>query len=537
MLTDNWLDKTKLPLGVMSFENIRRRGRIYVDKTELIWRLTQSSNAVFFARPRRFGKSLLVDTLATLFGRGIAQFKGLAIEKLWRDATYPVVRLDFSVLKHAETAQDFSKRLFEHLFLAMRSAGCPLPDGRFERAPALLEAFLRAQPASSVVFLIDEYDAPLTARMEEPDASSAFQVELASFFSVLEAGRAALRFLFATGITKSPSLFSALSSLTDLSLSPAFSGLLGFSREDIDRSFRPFVENAARMLGMRDEALLDALMDYYGGWCFDERASGQAASPWSVLSFLAYPDNGFQHFWFESAGSPSVLINYLKKHDLIVPEDFDRAQVLSVAQLSSADHIDHLDPRALLTHTGYLTIKEAQGAFLTLGYPNLEVRDAMAQLFGTVFWPEAKLQEGLAKSFVQALERADEASLLDALNAVVRKVDYQNFALTTEAAVRQLVQVFALGANLLVRIEVHSPKGRSDLELSMQSVDAVFEFKVVDRKGQAAHAAQEATRQIIDRRYGNPRPGVKFLRIAAVFARDVRAFEQVRVEPVAQREA
>lgn len=256
-----------------------------------------------------------------------------------------------------------------------------------------------------------------------------------------------------------------------------------------------------------------------------------------MLSFLAYPDNGFQHFWFESAGSPSVLINYLKKHDLIVPEDFDRAQVLSVAQLSSADHIDHLDPRVLLTHTGYLTIKEAQGVFLTLGYPNLEVRDAMAQLFGTVFWPEAKLQEGLAKNFVQALERADEAILLDALNAVVRKVDCQNFAVATEAAVRQLVQVFALGANLLVRIEVHSPKGRSDLELSMQSVDAVFEFKVVDRKGQAAHAAQEAMQQIIDRRCGNPRPDVKFLRIAAVFARDVRAFEQVRVDPVPQREA
>lgn len=380
-MSDTYLDRTKLPLGVASFENIRRRGRIYVDKTDLIWRLTQSSNYVFFARPRRFGKSLLVDTLATLFGKGIAEFAGLKIEKLWQDTTYPVVRLDFSVLQYAGTAEDFSKRLLEHLLLAMRSAGLRLPDRPLARAAELLEAVLRDQPAASVVFLIDEVDAPLTAKMDDPDAASALQAELASFFSALEAGSAALRFLFATGITKSPTLFSTVSSLTDLSLSPMLSGLLGFSREDIDRCFRPFVENAARMHGMRPDALLDAVMDYYGGWCFDEQASRQAASPWAVLSFLAYPDNGLWPFWSESAGGGRCLADFLRSRGLLRRQVQDAGATVDLPRLEAAQEAEDLDPVVLLARAGYLTIRDVEGTRVRLGVPNGDVRDGMSAMF------------------------------------------------------------------------------------------------------------------------------------------------------------
>lgn len=380
-MSETYLDKTKLPLGVASFENIRRRGRIYVDKTELIWRLTQSSNYVFFARPRRFGKSLLVDTLATLFRKGIAEFKGLAIEKLWQDTTYPVVRLDFSVLQYAGTAEDFSKRLLEHLLLAMRSAGLRLPDRPLARAAELLEAVLRDQSASSVVFLIDEVDAPLTAKMDDPDVARAIQAVLASFFSALEAGSAALRFLFATGITKSPTLFSAVSSLTDLSLSPMLSGLLGFSREDIDRRFRPFVENAARMHGMRPDALLDAVMDYYGGWCFDEQASRQAASPWAVLSFLAYPDNGLWPFWSESAGGGRCLADLLQSRGLLRRQVLNAGATVDLSRLEAAQEAEDLDPVVLLARAGYLTIRGVEGTRVRLGVPNGDVRDGMSAMF------------------------------------------------------------------------------------------------------------------------------------------------------------
>ena len=516
----------KLPLGSTSFEGIRRRGRVFVDKTDLVVELVQSSDSCFLARPRRFGKSLLVDTFATLFGKGISEFGGLKCESLWNERTYPVLRLDFSTFKDAENIESMERQFDGHLRRQIRQSGLAFATPEGVSPLDLWQDLLSAQPSESLVVLIDEYDAPLTAHLHDAAFFKQINGLLAGFFSATKSYSRKLRFLFVTGIMKfrQASLFSTFNNIADVSLWPQFGSLLGYTEGDLIEYFGPYVERSAAILGLTDGEVYDRLRQEYDGFCFEESCRTHVYAPWSVLSFLVNPKRGFRHYWFESAGTPAILVNYLKSHRLLDPEDFDRLQTLSVSDLSSADHIDRLDPRVLLTHAGYLTIKDADGFRVRLGYPNEEVRDAMARLYSSAFWPDEQVAERLSTRLVEAVEGENADHLLGTLNALVHELDYQDFPIRSEAAVRQLVQVFCLSAGLPTRIEVHSPKGRSDLEFSTKSVDAVFEFKYAPSFAAAASLLSEAKAQLLDRDYGVARPGRRLFRAALVFSAADRKF-------------
>ena len=386
-----------LPLGVSDFAGLRQDGLIYVDKTEMIARMAATRKGKFFlARPRRFGKSLLVSTFESLFKYGLKDFQGLAIEKQWDDKTYDVVRLDFSRAKQFATGQEFRLRLDSLLTQAFGNLGFAYSPDPLHTACDQLSGWLEKRPKSMLVLLIDEYDAPLTACLDKPELFEQVRSSLSDFYSVLKSNDAPLRFLFITGITRfsRSSIFSsALNNINDITLDVEYGTLLGYTEEEVNRYFGDYVNQAAETLGMSADHMLDEMRLNYDGYCFDELASTHVYSPWSTLSFLKNPVVGLKNYWIESGGQLSLLMNFIKGHSLKDPDQYGRAQMIDKARLSMSADVRTIDDVALLTQAGYLTIKGLEDDAFVLGYPNREVAQAMAKLYTGILLQEKSLAE------------------------------------------------------------------------------------------------------------------------------------------------
>lgn len=228
-----------LPLGSSSFSTMRSCRELYVDKTAQIFELCNSRAKIFLARPRCFGKSLLVSTIMSLFRDGLRDFHGLAIESLWTDRTYPVIRLDFSLAKDFENEEEFLRNFRTMLVLTVRESGLTMPSLSSD-AEANFFDLLSQLSDSSVVLLIDEYDAPLTSCMDRPDLFQAVQKQLSRFYAGIKMHEGKLRFFFMTGITKlaNTGIFSSFNNLEDVSLEPAYGTLLGIRKRKYGPIFR-----------------------------------------------------------------------------------------------------------------------------------------------------------------------------------------------------------------------------------------------------------------------------------------------------------
>ena len=361
-----------LPLGTSDFPTLRRNDMIYVDKTELIHSLASKRGKFFLARPRRFGKSLLVSTFQSLFAEGLKDFSGLAVEKLWKDKTYKVVRLDFSGLKVFESSQQFERDLRSVLWSAFSPLGFSLTHGE-ERIGFYdqFEAWLLTLGPDALVLLIDEYDTPLTAHLDDESTFEAIRNHLDRFYTKLKSAERAFRFFFMTGITKvsNTSIFSALNDVADISLDVKYGSLLGLTEEEITRDFDEYLTSAERTLQVDRPQLLHDLKEYYDGFCFDRRSANHVYCPWSIFNFFSKPEEGYLNYWYASGGQPAVLLNYLKKRKLANPFHFDESREIRLSELISAREYKDIRIESLLTQTGYLTIRQVRSnGFAVLGY-------------------------------------------------------------------------------------------------------------------------------------------------------------------------
>ncbi|MGN1149816.1 MAG: AAA family ATPase, partial [Sutterella sp.] len=314
-----------LAMGESSFTALRTMDGVYVDKTDLIFGLARSKRFVFLSRPRRFGKSLLSSSFASLFRSGTKDFRGLKIEKLWNDTgLYRVLELDFSLL-NSESSDAFSLSLRDAVSERVPEAklsGCDDPFGWI----AKFGFWLESQPVVSMVVLIDEYDAPLVDCLENPVLFNAIQKKMSEFFRTLKSRSGCLRFFFMTGISKftNTSIFSTFNYLLwDISNDPQYGTLLGFTETEIRRHFRSHLANASQQLGMTVDELMDNLRLNYDGYCFDEQNSTHVFSNWSILNFFNSPKRKFKNYWWMSAGQPSVLMKYLKRNAFVGMEKYD----------------------------------------------------------------------------------------------------------------------------------------------------------------------------------------------------------------------
>ena len=527
-----------------SFIDFTLENYIYVDKTEYIPKLVKLKR-VFISRPRRFGKSLTLDTIATLFESGVEPyFKGTWIYDKWTEHTYPVLRLNFLDLD--KYSLDLFKQKLNSIITAF-AQDIKLKDYKEKVEPEDTIYFLLDElrkEKRQIVILIDEYDCQMTANINNETLYKQFQEKIKSFYATIK-NKWPIKFLGITGVTrlKDVEIFSIGSDIRDITNASAYSQMIGFTRDEIKKYYIDYLklassyENNCNVDEVTDdnlESLLDRLAKNYDGYCFDEFYKKKVFSTWSVNSFFqSIIENKFVDFgdyWYDNGGLPSILVNYLKTHKLNSLDyvEKDKTITIRVNDFKNPTSLTSINQNVLMCQTGYLTLRSPvySKGFMTLGIPNSEVYNALLSLMALNIFDDTKLENVNEQILSQS---KDVGEIIELFNTVLNTVSYDNYPISSEAVVQQLLYMYLKGICNSVSAELHSSKGRADLVIESDNRRIVFEFKYAKNEIEAKVKLSEAIEQIKTRDYGNIVPKkAELLRIAAVFNADpkVRAFTE-----------
>ena len=528
----------KMPIGVQSFEVLRKESFVYVDKTELIWRLVNESRVHFLSRPRRFGKSLLLSTLKAYFLGQKELFKGLAIEKfeeaekekreIWQE--YPVLYLDFNLAKY-ETREDLESLLNNHL--------CRWEElyGSKDSENTLTERFFGVinrsyeKTGRQAVILIDEYDKPLLQTMWKDEAlNETYRTILKGFFGVIKSADQYLRFAFLTGVTKfsKVSIFSDLNNLRDLSLLSDYSAVCGISQEELEADFKPEIEALAENNSLTYEEALAKLKQRYDGYKFSEDGKNMY-NPFSLLNVFA--DGRMRDYWF-ATGTPTFLVEYLKKAYYNIP-DLDGNVKMNESGLE-AYRADAINPLPILFQSGYLTIKDYNdfSRLYRLGFPNDEVRYGFLDNLLPAYTSIRTDKTGVSIwEFYEQIEAGDVDGFMQKMKGIISGIPYDNLTEKDLALREQNYQtavylVFAL-MNQFVHTEVHCATGRADCIVEFQDKVYIFEFKLTSNE-----TSENAVKQIKEKNYADKYSGrgKKIIAIGSSFDEANRTIKDWKTE-------
>ena len=531
-----------------SFEAFSMYNAIYVDKTELIYSLVSLPNRIFISRPRRFGKSLTLDTIATLFETGVEPyFKGTWIYDKWTEPTYPVLRLNFLNFDK-NSLEKFNNKLNSKIteFAELNHVTSYKEKKEAEDSIDHLLEQLRLENRQ-IVILIDEYDCQMTANINNETLYKQFQEKIKSFYANIK-DKFAIKFLGITGVTrlKDVAIFSVGSDINDITNDSAYSQMIGFTRDEIKKYYIDYLklaasyENKCRVEEVTDtqiESMLDMMAQNYDGYCFDEFYKKKVFSTWSVNKFFqSVVSNKFVYFgeyWYDNGGLPSILVNYLKTHELNIFDYLDKNKSLKVTDedFKNPTSLTTINQNVLMCQTGYLTLRSSltESSDVFLGIPNGELYKALNKLLATKFFKgNISVSNANGENILNVGTVEDVISLL---NTMVNTVTYDAYPLNSESSVQNYVKAYLLGAKQNVFSEIHQAKGRADLVIETNKRRIVIEFKYAKDETEAKAKLSEAIEQIKSRDYGNivPRKN-ELLRIAAVFNADpkVRAFTQYK---------
>ena len=530
-----------------SFEAFSMYNAIYVDKTELIYSLVSLPNRIFISRPRRFGKSLTLDTIATLFETGVEPyFKGTWIYDKWTEPTYPVLRLNFLNFDK-NSIEKFNNKLNSKIteFAELNHVTTFKEKEEAEDSIDHLLEQLRLENRQ-IVILIDEYDCQMTANINNETLYKQFQEKIKSFYANIK-DKFAIKFLGITGVTrlKDVAIFSVGSDINDITNDSAYSQMIGFTRDEIKKYYIDYLtlaasyENKCRVEEVTDtqiESLLDRLAKNYDGYCFDEDYEKKVFSTWSVNTFLqSVVDKKkvqFGEYWYDNGGLPSILVNYLKTHELNAFEylNKEKSVTIPVNDFLNPTSLTTINQNVLMCQTGYLTLRSALTSgdlTVDLGIPNGEIYKALNRLLAINFYKEGIY--ALAKGVRDLLDAGEIEDIIDRFNSVINSVSYDHFPINSEAAVQNYLYLFLIGAGIEATTESHSSKGRADLIIETKNRRLVFELKYAQNETEAKTKLTDAVEQIKSRDYGYTEPKKnELLRIATVFnaERKVRAFTE-----------
>ena len=530
-----------------SFKKFYLNDQIYVDKTEYIYNLINNEARVFISRPRRFGKSLTLDTIATLFETGVEPyFKGTWIYDKWTEPTYPVFRLSFLNLDNS-SLDLFKKQLnsiISEFAIKISVKGYVEKTEPEDSILSLLEKL--EEETRQIVILIDEYDYQLTSNINNDDLYKQFQQKIKRFYANIK-DKFAIKFLGITGVTrlKDVSIFSVGSDINDITNASAYSQMIGFTRDEIKKYYIDYLtlaasyENNCRVEEVTDtqiESMLDMMAQNYDGYCFDEFYKKKVFSTWSVNKFFqSAVSNKFVYFgeyWYDNGGLPSILVNYLKTHELNAFEylNKEKSVTIPVNDFLNPTSLTTINQNVLMCQTGYLTLRSALTSgdlTVDLGIPNGEIYKALNRLLAINFYKEGIY--ALAKGVRDLLDAGDIEDIIDRFNSVINSVSYDHFPINSEAMVQNYLYLFLIGAGIETTTESHSSKGRADLIIETKNRRIVIELKYAQNETEAKTKLTDAVEQIKSRDYGNTEPKkAELLRIAAVFNADpkVRAFTE-----------
>ena len=529
-----------------SFIDFTLENFIYVDKTEYIPKLVKLKR-VFISRPRRFGKSLTLDTIATLFESGVEPyFKGTWIYDKWTEPTYPVLRLNFLNFDK-NSIEKFNNKLNSKIteFAELNNVTTYKEKEEAEDSIDHLLEQLRLENRQ-IVILIDEYDCQMTANINNETLYKQFQEKIKSFYANIK-DKFAIKFLGITGVTrlKDVAIFSVGSDINDITNDSAYSQMIGFTRDEIKKYYIDYLklaascENKCRVEEVTDtqiEFMLDMMAQNYDGYCFDEFYKKKVFSTWSVNKFFqSAVSNKFVYFgeyWYDNGGLPSILVNYLKTHELNAFDYLNKENPITIPvnDFLNPTALTTINQNVLMCQTGYLTLRSALTSgdlTVDLGIPNGEIYKALNRLLAINFYKEGIY--ALAKGVRDLLDAGEIEDIIDRFNAVINSVSYDHFPINSEAAVQNYLYLFLIGAGIEATTESHSSKGRADLIIETKNRRLVFELKYAEDETVAKTKLSEAVEQIKARDYGNTEPKKeKLIRIAAVFNADpkVRKFSQ-----------
>lgn len=469
------LARRKLPIGIQTFSQIIEEGYYYVDKTGMAVDLVEQGKYYFLSRPRRFGKSLLLDTLKDLFEGHQALFTGLAAEARWDwTKSHPVIRVSFSdgVLQNRA---ELDQRIREILRLNREALGLQLPPGLPESDLAgnfsdLIRQANRSTGQRAVV-LIDEYDKPILDNITNSTVALEMREGLKNLYSVLKGSDEHLEFAFLTGVSKfsKVSLFSGLNNLKDITLDARYSALCGYTDADVDTVFAPELPGLDR----------EQIRQWYNGYNW---LGASVYNPFDLL--LLFDSREFRPYWFET-GTPSFLIKLLAQRQQFTP---DLSRIVAPEALLSTFDVDNIPVEALLFQAGYLTIASAwriPGRLeLTLKYPNLEVQaslnDSLLQsLTGGLAVPGpqiSRLYRLLQARDIEALKDLFHAFYATIPHDWYRKNELANF----EGYYASIFYSYFAALGLDIRLEDTTNKGRIDMAVLFEGQVYLFEFKVVE---------------------------------------------------------
>ncbi|MCL2146839.1 MAG: ATP-binding protein [Synergistaceae bacterium] len=499
----------KLPIGIQNFKKIITGNYVYVDKTQYIYNLINGASYYFLSRPRRFGKSLLLDTIGEVFGGDKELFRGLWIYDSDYDFTkHPVIRLDMSNI-----ANDTPELLKDAIMLALggriQDEGFDIADGIPSHMFTRLIELLHKKYKQRVVVLIDEYDKPILDHITDIETSDANRQVLRGFYGILKSMDPYLKFTFITGVTKftKTSIFSGLNNLKDITMLEAYADICGIPIGSLDEYFDEHIDRLSQDNDFKQyDSIYDEILNWYDGYSWD--GATRLFNPYSLLNFI--DDRKFMNYWYVS-GTPLFLIDMIKKK----PESFLALRNLKITEMMlDTFDIRKMEIEPLLFQTGYLTVKEViktRGSpIYRLDMPNFEVRDAFNLQILSGLTESGDVTTGQARFEIQeALEKGDLQKMLVILRSLFASIPY-NLHVDLEAYYHSIFYATMTVLGFDMDIEVSVSRGRVDAVLDLEDKVYVMEFKYKkcppdaneeDKRKLFQEALDEAMAQINDRGY------------------------------------
>jgi hypothetical protein len=470
-----------LPLGESTFRDIINTNKLYVDKTEEIYNLLSTSNKYFFlSRPRRFGKSLLISTLQEIFLGNQELFKGLYIYDKIEWKKYPVIRISMNELRYSGDTKNFENSLLHYLKNIYDRYNLDLDTNDY--VIAFKDLIYKLSKIEKVVILIDEYDKPIIEYLDKPERSKEMRDLLKNFYEIIKASDEYIKFAFLTGVSKfsKTSIFSTLNNLTDLTLDPRASTLVGITEDELYSYFDKFIELLADRKKITVQDLKSRLKKWYNGYSWDGK--NFVYNPYSILS--AFTKNDIDNYWFET-GTPTFLIKMIREYNIDVKKL--EKLVLSMKDFSSFE-VDKINVNALLFQTGYLTIKEIieidEDKEYVLSYPNLEVRKSMLDYLLDDYAYQQVSDDISINEMVRKLRANDLEGLINILKsifgiiAVKMQPDKKVSLYERELYYHTIFYLIFRLIGSKIKAEVSTSKGFIDAVAETNSHVYIFEFKM-----------------------------------------------------------
>ena len=493
------INDRKLPVGIQSFEKIRKEGYLYVDKTDIIWQLANRNKTYnYLSRPRRFGKSVLIDTLEAYFMGKKELFEGLKIMQLETEwLKRPVIRLDMSRAgAEPETLRSYLDITFDRL--EKEYGITPKPTAKLaDRFNAIIVGAYE-QTGQQVAILIDEYDSPLQHSWKTPyhEACTAVYREV---FAILKADDKYEKFVFITGITKFTqiSLFSVLNNLSNISFEPEYAAICGITKEEVLRDFKPEINKLAEYEDWTFNEAVAKLTAYYDGYHFSRRNMVDVFNPFSLINALA--DSDLKNYW-ASSGATSLLPKFVEDMEIRL-KDFDHSALLGT--IIETSDVTGGGAELFLYQSGYLTIKGYINGTYLLGIPNFEVRQALNEIVLPTLAMRKNNDLQSTQAFLNVhLSLGNLPEAMKCLKALIADVPYSNKKLASmdmEERYRLIMSTIFYAIGCRVEVEKMIATGRIDMVVENTNFIYVLELKLSNNGGVDA-----ATEQMKAKQYAEP---------------------------------